>query len=78
MILWMRLLVNVESFKDMTDHIKYLTKVRFIICLDRLYLMKSQGTSKQKYGVFLKILIAECENKKQEDKSDTFNLDFID
>jgi hypothetical protein len=40
--------------------------------------MKSQGTSKQKYGVFLKILIAECENKKQEEKSDTFNLDFLD
>ena len=73
-----RELVNVEAFKDVTDHIKYLTKVRFIICIDRLYLMKSQGISKQKYGVFLKILTAECENKKQEEKPEVFNLDFLD
>jgi hypothetical protein len=73
-----RELVNVESFKDVTDHIKYLTKVRFIISIDRLYLMKSQGLSKLKYGVFLKMLTAECENKKQEEKPETFNLDFLD
>ena len=40
--------------------------------------MKSQGISKQKYGVFLKILTAECENKKQEEKPEVFNLDFLD
>ena len=73
-----RELVNVEAFKDVTDHIKYLTKVRFIISIDRLYLMKSQGISKQKYGVFLKILTAECENKKQEEKPEVINLDFLD
>ena len=73
-----RELVNVEAFKDVTDHIKYVTKVRSIISIDRLYLKKSQRTSKHKYGVFLKILTAECENKKQEEKPEVFNLDFLD
>ena len=46
-----RELVNVETFKEATEHIKYLTKVRFIISIDRLYLMKSQGASKLKIWV---------------------------
>ena len=40
--------------------------------------MKSQGSSKQKYGVFLETLTAGCENKKQEEKPEVFNLDFLD
>ena len=73
-----RELVNVETFNDVTEYIKYMSKVRFIICIDRLYLMKGQGAEKKKYGVFTKMLTAECENKKQEEKVEEFCLDFLD
>ena len=73
-------LVGVEKLSDITEHIKYLTKVRFIINVDRLYLMKNQAGDKKKYGVCIKIVAAECENtiKKPLERSDTSFIDFTD
>ena len=75
-----RNLVGVEKLNDITEHIKYLTKVRFIINIDRLYLMKNLGGDKKKYGVCIKIVAAECENtiKKPLERSDTSFIDFTD
>ena len=76
----MRNAVVIEKFKDLTDHMKYLSKVRFVIVIHRLYLMKTQICDKKKYGICIKILAAECENKinKQLDKIDTNFVDFFD
>ena len=58
--------VLVENFKDTTDHMKYLSTHRFIIHMNRLYTMKSQGSSdKRKYAIGLKIIAVECTNKLQ-------------
>ena len=75
-----RELVSVEKINDISDHIKYLTKVRFIINIDRVYLMKSQGLDKKKYGVCIKIVAAECENtiKNPIERTDTSFVDFTD
>ena len=73
-------LVSVEKLSDITEHIKYLTKVRFIINVDRMYLMKNQGADKRKYGICIKIVAAECENtiKKVLERTDTSFIDFTD
>ena len=72
--------VVVENFKDTTDHMKYLTKHRFIIHINRLYSMKCQGSSdKRKYAIGLKIIAVECTNKPQKlERSDVDFVDFID
>ena len=74
-----RELVAVEKFKDITDHIKFFSKVRFVIIIDRLYLMKSQGLDKKKYGIGMKIIAAECENKAKNplERTDTSFVDFV-
>ena len=46
--------VSVEKLNDITDHLKYLTKVRFIINIDRLYLMTIQNGDKKNTGYVLK------------------------
>ena len=46
--------VSVEKLNDITDHLKYLTKARFIINIDRLYLMKIQNGDKKNTGYVLK------------------------
>ena len=72
--------MSVEKLSDITEHIKYLTKVRFIINVDRMYLMKNQGADKRKYGICIKIVAAECENtiKNPLVRSDTSFIDFTD
>ena len=55
-------MVVAEKFKDITDHIKFLSKVRFIIIIiDRLYLMKNQRLDKKTNGIGIKIIATECE-----------------
>ena len=75
-----RKLVTVEKLDDITEHLKYLTKARFIINIDRLYLMKIQNGDKKKYGICIKIVAAECENtiKKPLERTDTSFVDFTD
>ena len=59
---------------------KYLTKVRFVVIIHRLYVMKTQTSDKKRYGICIKIIAAECENtvKKQLERTDTHFVDFFD
>lgn len=56
--------IAVESLKDLTEHMRFLTKHRFVIHVQRLYSMKTQaGGEKRKYGIGLKLAAVECTNK---------------
>ena len=59
---------------------KYLTKVRFVVIIHRLYVMKTQIADKKRYAVCIKIIAAACENKakKQLERTDTNFVDFFD
>jgi len=74
-----REVIAIDKFKDITDHMRYLTKVRFVILIHRLYVMKNQVGDKKRYGICIKIIAAECENKvkKQLERSDVDFIDFI-
>ena len=43
-----REVIAIDKFKDITDHMRYLTKVRFVIVIHRLYVMKTQVGAKKK------------------------------
>ena len=60
-----RVEIKLESFKDALQHMRYMTKHRFVIHLNRLYCMKNQpGTNeKRKHGIVLKLAAVECTNK---------------
>ena len=75
-----REVVAIDKFKDITDHMKYLTKVRFVAIIHRLCVMKTQIADKKRYGICIKIIAAECENKvkKQLERTDTNLVDFFD
>ena len=48
--------IDMASFEDMLDYIKYRNKLRFVISFSKLYAMKtSNGSDKKKYGITLKI-----------------------
>ena len=56
--------VKVNNFKDQTDHIRFMTKHRMVIHMNRLYSMKNQaGGEKRRYGIDLKLAAMECTNK---------------
>ena len=56
--------VNVNDFKELTDHIKFMSKHRMVIHINRIYSMKNQnGGDKRKYGIALKLAAMECTNK---------------
>ena len=75
-----REIVIVDKFKDVTDSLRYMSKVRFIICIDKLYLMKSWADNKKKYGIGIKIIAAEYENKSKPvlERTDVNFVDFVD
>ena len=75
-----REVVATDKFKDITDHMKYLTKVRFVVITHRLYVLKTQIADKKRYGICIKLIAAECENKvkKQLERTDTNFVDFFD
>ena len=75
-----REVVVIDNFKDITDHMKYLTKVRLVDTIHRLYVMKTQVADKKRYGICIKITAAECENKvkKQLERTDTNFVGFFD
>ncbi len=56
--------IKVENFKELTDHIKFMSKHRMVIHINRIYSMKNQnGGDKRKYGIALKLAAMECTNK---------------
>ena len=75
-----REVIAIDKFKDITDHMRYLTKVRFVILIHRLYVMKNQVGDKKRYGICIKIIAAACENKvkKQLARIGTSFVDFFD
>ena len=74
-----REVVAIDKFKDITDHMKYLTKVRFVAIIHRLYVVKTQIADKKRYCICSKIIAAECERKvkKQHERTDTNFVDFF-
>ena len=74
-----REVIAIDKFKDITDHMRYLTKVRFVIVIHRLYVMKTQVGDTKRYGICIKIIAAARENKvkTQLERSDADFVDFI-
>ena len=60
-----RVEVKLDTFSDALKHMRFMTKHRFVIHLNRLYAMKNQPSSneKRKYGIVLKLAAVECTNK---------------
>ena len=53
-----------SSFCDATVHMRYMTKHRMIIEVQKLYAMKTtSGGEKRKYGITVKLVAAECTNR---------------
>ena len=47
--------IEINTFEDLVNNIKFLSKLRFIIGFSKLYAMKTKsGTEKKKYGIILK------------------------
>ena len=56
--------IPLNSFSDVTKHMRYMTKHRMIIEVQKLYAMKtSSGGDKRKYGVTVRLVAAECTNR---------------
>ena len=71
--------VELNSFDDVTQHMRYMTEHRMIIQVQKIYAMKTaSGGDKRKYGVTLKLVAAECTNKESTTSRDKFNVDFFD
>ena len=50
-----RIKVDLNSFDDMLNYMKFRSKLRFIISFSKIYAMKTKsGTEKKKYGITLK------------------------
>ena len=56
--------IPLNNFSDVTKHMRYMTKHRMIIDVQKLYAMKtSPGGDKRKYGVTVRLVAAECTNR---------------
>ena len=56
--------VKINGFKDLTEHIRFMTKHRMAIRLNRLHSIKNQaGGDTRSYGSALKLAAMECTNK---------------
>ena len=56
--------IHLNSFGEVTKHMRYLTKHRMIIEVQKVYAMKNgSGGDKRKYGISLKMVAVECTNK---------------
>ena len=56
--------IILNSFSDATHHVRFLTKHRMIIELQKLYAMKTNsGREKRKYGVTVKLVAVERANR---------------
>jgi len=64
-------------FGDVTQHMRFLTKHRMILEVQKVYAMKTAaGSEKRKYGVNIKLVAAECTNKPE--RSNNKCIDFFD
>ena len=56
--------IPLNSFSDVTAHMRYMTKHRMIIEVQKLYAMKTtSGGEKRKYGITVKLVAVECTNR---------------
>jgi len=57
--------IELNSFEDVLQHFKYMSKHRFVVRFQKMYAMKTAmgGSNKKKYGIVLKLMCAECANK---------------
>ena len=56
--------IKANNFKELTDHIKFMSKHRMVLHINQLYSMKNQaGGEKRRYGIALKLAAMECANK---------------
>ena len=74
---------DINSIDDIHDYLKFLSKNRFIIEMQRIYASKSNNINgKRHYGVILKMICVECVNnyRKIEDVEQNENkiVDFLD
>lgn len=72
--------VELNSFDDVLQYIKYRSKLRFIIRFSKMYAMKtSSGSEKKKYGITLKAIQIEVQRSKS-NKQESMTLEdaFID
>jgi hypothetical protein len=61
--------VILKTFDDTLKYLKYLTKVRFVIFVHKLYINKtSMGTDKKKFGIILRAKCVETINRFKPDK----------
>ena len=71
--------VKVNNFKDLTAHIRLMTKHRMVIHINRLYSMTNHvGGEKRRYGIALKLAAMECTNKTRKlERTDSHFYDTI-
>jgi hypothetical protein len=69
--------IELKSFEDILQHMRFLTKHRMVVHFSKLYAMKTaSGAEKRKYGIILKACGVECTNKaqrKMKDDTDPFS-----
>ena len=72
--------VELNSFDDVLQYIKYRSKLRFIIRFSKMYAMKtSSGSEKKKYGITLKAIQIEVQKSKSSKQENMILEDaFID
>jgi hypothetical protein len=76
--------VEINSIDDIHNYLKFLSKNRFIIELNRIYASKSNNISgKRHYGVILKMHCVECINNYRKidevvENNDNKVIDFLD
>ena len=59
-----KLEIPLNTFSDATKHMRYMTKHRMILEVQKLYAMKTNsGGDKRKYGITVKLVAAECTNR---------------
>ena len=56
--------IPLNNFSDVTKHVRYMTKHRMIIEVQKLYALKTaSGGDKRKYGVTVRLVAVECTNR---------------
>ena len=59
-----KLEIPLNTFSDATKHMRYMTKHRMILEVQKLYAMKTNsGGDKRKYGITVKLVAAKCTNR---------------
>ena len=70
--------IQLNTFDDILQHMRYMTKHRMVIQVSRMYAMKtSSGSEKKKYGIILKVYAVECTNKTPPPRAEPTMLDLF-